>query len=157
MKSILIGMPCQSGVVPVSMLQSLLTLHKPYPCGFVVVERQRVDKARNHIAMECLRGGFDYLLFVDDDNPTPPDTLEKFIEDDKDIVMAPIVARNPTPEGKYNLCCFYSEEVDVWGKPLRLYFPVEKFKEDGYLHAVDACGLGCTLIKRGVLEKLHQK
>jgi glycosyltransferase involved in cell wall biosynthesis len=155
--NILIGMPCQSGVVPVSMLQSLLMLHKPYPCGFAVVERQRVDKARNHIAMECLKGGFDYLLFVDDDNPIPPDTLEKFIEDDKDIVMAPILARNQTTDGKHNLCCFYSEEIDVWGKPLRLYFPVDKFKDEGYLHKVDACGSGCTLIKREVLEKLHQK
>lgn len=156
-KKILIGMPCQSGVVPVATLQSMLMLHKPYACGFTVVERQRVDKARNHIAMECLKGGFDYLLFVDDDNPIPPDTLEKFIGDDKDVVVAPILARNPNPEGKYNLCAFYSEEIKTKKGKLRIYFPIEKFKDDGPLHKVDACGTGCTLIKREVLETLHKK
>ncbi len=140
-----------------SMLQSLLMLHKPYPCGFVVVEKQRVDKARNNIALECLRGGFDYLLFVDDDNPIPLDTLEKLIEDDKDIVTAPILGRNPAPDGKYKLCAFYSEKIKTKNGKLRLYFPIENFRDNGPLHRVDACGTGCILIKRKVLETLNKK
>jgi len=54
--SVLIGMPCYGGTVPVAMLQSLLMLRKPCPTGFVSVERQRIDKARNYMAMECLQG-----------------------------------------------------------------------------------------------------
>lgn len=153
-QSILIGMPSGSGVVPVQMVQSLLQLHKPLPCGFITVERQRVDKARNAIVMEALKGGFDYLFFVDDDNPIPPDTIEKMLEDDKDIVSAPILGRNPNKDGIHPLCCFYAKTVEADGKPLRLYYPVEKFKEETYLHKVDAVGTGCLLIKRKVLEEL---
>lgn len=157
-KTILVGMPCQSGVVPVATMQSLLMLHKPVTCGFRVVERQRIDRARNIIAMECLQNGYDYLFFVDDDNPIPPDTLDKFLEDDKDIVVAPILARNPIPpDFKYPLCLFYQEIVKTDIGNVRLYSPVEKFKEEGPLHKVDACGTGCTLIKREVLVALHKK
>lgn len=156
-KSILIGMPNGSGVVPTPMVQSLLQLHKPLPCGFMTVERQRVDKARNYIAVEALKGGFDYLFFVDDDNPIPPDTLEKFIEDDKDIVTAPILGRNPDKEGKHPLCAFYAKEISTSAGKLRLYFPIEKFRDKGPLHRVDATGTGCLLIKRKVLEVLFAK
>jgi len=155
-KSILIGMPNGSGVVPTVMVQSLLQLHKPLPCAFMAVERQRVDKARNYIALEALKQGFDYLLFVDDDNPIPSDTLEKLIEDDKDIVTTPILGRVALPDGTHPLCSMYAREVEVDGKPLKLYSPIEEFRDEGYLHQVDATGTGCVLIKREVLEALHK-
>ena len=150
-------MPNASGQVPTITLQSLLQLHKPCPTAFMAVERQRVDKARNAIAMEALTKGFDYLLFVDDDNPIPPDTLEKLLEDDKDIVIAPILGRNPTKDGKYPLCAFYSKEVMVDKKPLKLYNHIVEFKEEGDLHKIDGGGCGCMLIKRKVLEELYKK
>ena len=146
-------MPSGSGVVPTIMVQSLLQLHKPLPCAFMTVERQRVDKARNFIAMETIRGGFDYLFFVDDDNPVPEDTLEKFLEDDKDIVAAPILGRNPDAGGNYQLCCFYAEKIEG----LRIYRHIKNFKDKGPLHKVDGAGTGCMLIKRKVLEKLYEK
>jgi hypothetical protein len=33
------------------------------------------------------------MLFVDDDNPIPSNTLEILMADDKDIVIAPILTR----------------------------------------------------------------
>lgn len=156
-KTILIGMPSGSGFIPTTVVQSLLQLHKPYACGFMTVERQRIDKARNYIAMEALKQGFDYLLFVDDDNPIPPDTLEKLIEDDKDIVTVPILSRSPNKDGVHKLCSMYANEVTVDGKPLKLYTPITEFRDKGYLHKVDATGTGCILIKRQVLEALHKQ
>jgi hypothetical protein len=153
MKKILIGMPSGSGQVPVSMVQSLLQLHKPYPCAFMSVERQRTDKARNAIALEALRNDFDYLFFVDDDNPIPEDTLDRFIEDDKDVVVAPILGRNPDKDGNYSLCAFYAEEVEG----LRIYRNVGVFRDEGPLHKIDGAGTGAMLIKREVLVKLHEK
>ena len=152
---VLIGMPNASGQVPTIMLQSLLQLYKPCPSAFMAVERQRVDKARNVIAMEALSKGFDYLLFVDDDNPIPPDTLEKLLEDDKDIVITPILGRNPDKTGKHPLCAFYSKERKVDNKMIKLYRPIEQFRDEGYLHKIDGGGCGCMLIKRKVLEKLY--
>ena len=147
-------MPSGSGVVPLQMVQSLLQLQKPLPCGFVTVERQRVDKARNHMVMEALRGGFDYLFFVDDDNPIPPDTLIRLLEDDKDIVSGTILGRNANSDGIHPICCFEAKQVKADGKPLKLYYPMLDFKDEGPLHKVDAVGTGCLLIKRNVLETL---
>ena len=156
-KKILIGMPNGSGQVPVEMVQSLLQLHKPFPCAFLPVVRQRVDKCRNGIAMEALKGGFDYVFMVDDDNPVPPETLAQFIEDDKDIVIAPILARNPDPDGNYSLCAFYSEKKKIKKNYLRIYKNIVSFKDEGPLHKIDAGGTGCMLIKRKVLEAMNKK
>lgn len=156
-KKILIGLPCASGFVPLPMVQSLLELVKPLPCAFMSVERQRIDKVRNHMAMQALNGGFDYLLMIDDDNPIPQDTIVKMIEDDKDVVVAPILARNPGLDGKHQLCAFYRKEVEVRKKKLRLYHPIDEFRDTGHLHKVDAAGTGCILIKRPVLEAMYKK
>ena len=147
---VLIGMPCGSGQVPATMVSSLLQLHKPCPCAFMVVERQMIEIARNGIAMEGLQKGASHVLFLDDDNPVPPDTLEKLLEADKDIVIAPILTRNPDKDGNHSLCAFYSETVD--GK--RIYRNVTEFRDKGSLHRIDGGGTGCMLIKTTVLAKM---
>lgn len=148
---ILIGMPNGSGQVPAITVSSLLRLHKPCPCAFMVVERQMIELARNGIVAEAIKNNATHLLFVDDDNPIPPDTLEKMLEDNKDIIIAPILTRNPNKEGKHTLCAFYAEAV---GKET-IYYPIEKFKDEGPLHKIDGGGTGCMLIKIEVLKKLN--
>jgi hypothetical protein len=150
---ILIGMPNGSGQVPAPMVSSLLQLHKPCPCAFMVVERQMIELARNGIVAEAIKNNCSHLLMVDDDNPIPPDTLEKMLEDDKDIVIAPILSRNPNKEGKHDLCAFYSEEVS--GE--KIYRNITEFKDKGDLHKIDGGGTGCMLIKIEVLKKLNEK
>lgn len=150
-------MPSYGGLIPSSSVQALLQLHKPYPCAFMIVERQRIDKARNNIVMEAIKNRADYVLFVDDDNPIPPDTLEKFVEDDKDIVIAPILGRNPDTGGKHPLCAFYKKEVIVDNDKLNIYFNIDKFNDNGPLHKIDAGGTGCMLIKTKVLIALYAK
>ena len=61
-KKVLLAVPSGSGYLPALMVQSLLQLHKPCPCAFAVVERQRTDKCRDFFAKETLKQGFDYLL-----------------------------------------------------------------------------------------------
>lgn len=134
------------------MVTTLLRLEYPCLLGFVIVPRKRIDKARNEIAVNALWNKYDYLLFIDDDNPVPPDTITKFLEDDKDIVTAPILTRKMDKTGNYTLCVYKAKEYDG----VRIYSNVRTFKE-GYLHQIDACGMGCTLIKRKVLETLHKK
>lgn len=155
---ILIAMPCYSGYVPSLTVQSLLQLHKPCPCAFMVVDRQRIDKCRNYFVKECLANDFDYLFMVDDDNPIPADTLEKFVEDDKDIIIAPILTRNPNKDGYHDLCAYYVENRGVGdGKTIKYYNFIKEFKDTGPLHKIDAGGTGAILIKRKVLEVLAKK
>lgn len=156
-KTVLIGMPSYGGLIPAVTVQSLLQLHKPAACAFMTVERQRIDKARNACVVEALRTNADYLMFVDDDNPIPPDTLELMLADDQDIVVAPILGRVPDRQGRHPLCAFYSRTVEVDGKPLRLYYNIDRLRDAGPLHRVDAAGTGCMLIKRQVLQALFAK
>lgn len=145
-------MPSNSGQVPAPMVSSLLQLRKPCPCAFMIVERQMIEMARNGIVAEAVKNNCTHLLFVDDDNPIPADTLEKFLEDDKDIVIAPILSRNKNKDGIHTLCAFYSEDVEG----VKLYNHIDQFREDGYLHKIDAGGTGCMLIKIEVLKKLNE-
>lgn len=155
--TVLIGMPSASAQIPSIMVSALLQLRKPVSCGYICVDRQRVDKARNEIVKEALKQNFDYLLFVDDDNPIPPDTLELMLADDKDIVSAPILSRNLNSNNERDLCSFYSREVVADGEKINLYDHIKEFRDDGPLHRIDATGTGCVLIKRKVLEVLYKK
>lgn len=156
-KKIFLGVPCGSGYMPAQMVQSLLQLHKPCACLMSVIERQSIVKCRNYFVQQALLQGVDYLLMIDDDNPIEPDTLEKLLEDDKDIVGATILSRNPNKNNEHDLCAFYSHEHRVDGKKLKLYDNIKEFKEEGYLHKVDAIGTGCILIKTKVLAKMLMK
>lgn len=148
---VLIGVPNGSGQFPAQMVSSLLQLQKTVPCAFMVVERQMIESARNSIAMEALKVGATHLLFLDDDNPVPSDTLVKLLEADKDVVIAPILGRNPNKNGIYPLCAFYSFEIDG----IKLYKNIQVFRDSGNLHRIDAGGTGCMLIKAKVLEKMY--
>lgn len=156
-RKVLIAVPNGSGYIPALMVQSLLQLRKPCPCAFLVVERQRTDKCRDYFAKELIKSDFDYLMMIDDDNPIPPNTLEMMIADDKDIVITPIMTRNPNKTGKHDLCAYYSRKVKIKDNYLRNYDFIEKFRDDGPLHKIDAGGTGCMLIKRKVLEALVKK
>ena len=156
-KKVLIAIPSYSGSFPSLMVESLLQLKKPIQCGFSVIDRQRIDKCRNFFVKQALDGGFDYLFMVDDDNPIPPETLEKLLEGDKDIITVPILSRNPIEGGEYPMCAFYREDRKIKKKTIPYYIPIKKFKEGGYLHKIDAAGTGCILIKRKVLEKISKE
>jgi len=156
-KKVLIAIPCYSGYIPTLTVSSLLQLHKPCPCAFIVIDRQRIDKCRNFFIKEALKGDFDYLLMIDDDNPTPPGTLEMLLEDDKDIVIPPILSRNPNKEGQFTLCAYYKEDRLVKTETLAYYNHITKFVEEGHLHKIDAGGCGVMLIKKKVLEKMDKE
>ncbi len=157
MTKLLVGIPNGSGFFPALTVQALMSMRKPCPSMFVTVGRQRTDKARNYIVQKALESGCTHLLFIDDDNPPTEDTIEKFLEDDKDIVCSPILSRNPNKEGVHDLCIFDKFTVQEGdGKGITMYKSNNKIK-DNALFRVDGCGMGCTMIKREVLEKLWKK
>ena len=149
---VLIGIPNGSGLIHHLTVESLMSLERPLDIGFHVVPRSRNDTARNEITRIAMEQAYSYVLYMDDDNPVPPDTLTKLLEDDKDIISVPIAARKSLTN-RHNACAFYAK--DYGG--IRTYTRIRQFKDDGYLHKVDAVGLGCVLVKRRVLEVLWKK
>jgi glycosyltransferase involved in cell wall biosynthesis len=158
-KKVLVGIPCGSGMFPAYVVDGLFKLDKPCPTSLLIIERQAVDAARNYIIEMAIKLGVDYIFFADDDGVLPPDTLRKLIEDDKDIVGAPMMTRTARENGKHALCVF--EKFDFYigdGKTINKYRSIEKFDPaKGHLQQVDAIGGACFLIKKAAFEALFVK
>ena len=154
-KKVLIGVPSYSGQIPYQMVISLLKLHKTKQTAIQIIPRLRVDKARNHICLEAIKADVDYVLFLDDDNPIPPNTLTRFIQNDKDIIIPPILQRG----GEHKICLFKSYIKKLKnGKEVTLYNNLKEFNPDeNGLMEVDAGGMGATLVKIKVIKKLMDK
>ena len=152
----MLGLPTYSGQFPSETVRALLTMKKVCPTMVQMVDRQRIDKSRNYIVKQALESGATHLLFIDDDNPPAENTIERFFSVDKDIVCSPIPTRNPDEKGNHNLCIFSKRIDDASG--YTLYDNINKIDlSNGKIIKVDACGMGCTMIKREVLEKLWKK
>lgn len=150
---VLLALTSYNGLIPALTTASLFNLRRPCHIGFLMVTGHLINTTRNVAVQQMLAGDWTHLFFVDDDNPFPRDTLEKFLEADKDIVSAPIVTRRPNAEGKHELCAFYAE----WHGDVQGLNRIVAFRDEGYLQKVDACGMACTLIKRKVLETVSEQ
>jgi len=160
-KKVLLWLPCWSWYFSWQTVNSLLRLIKPLPCSVLILERMRIEKARNYIIEQAIQTDSDYVLMIDDDNPVSQDTLIKMLEDDKDIVIATILTRNPNKDWIHNICAYYKEErkIEKNGKTelLDYYEFVKEFDNTTkYLHKIDAWWAWCMLIKKKVFKKLWE-
>ena len=68
-------------------VKSLLELKCPYEKEIIIATQgYHIAENRNFIAVQAVRKECDYLFFVDDDMVFPPDTLERLLAHNKDIV-----------------------------------------------------------------------
>ena len=108
--------------------------------------RSSIDNARNSAAQQAMNLQCDYLMFIDDDVLVPPDTLEKLLFVDKDIVAGHVVIRgNP-----FNNMFFKFRE----GEQSHLDY-YNDYPKDVDFFPVDAVGFSCTLIKVSLFKKLY--
>jgi hypothetical protein len=158
-KKLLIGMPSASGTNSAYVTDSLFKLIRPCPVSLLIIERQAVDAARNYLIEIAVRMQVDWLFLTDDDGVLPPDTLVKLIEDDKDIVCAPMMTRNVRDDGQHGLCCFEKHDFYIGdGRTVKKYQSVKNFDiSKGYLFKIDAAGAACMLLKRTAFETLFVK
>lgn len=103
---------------------------------------------RNKICQDAIQGGYDYVFFVDSDVQFPPDTLQRLLEHDKDIVGA-LYFRTYHPY-EPNL----TEKRKI-GKQTLLLVPKEWDREK--LFKCWSIGTGTMLIKVSVLKALQEK
>lgn len=134
---IALGIPTNRLIKPKT-VQSLLDLvaHSKHTFEILVSTRGfNTSENRNWITTHAVNSGCDYLFFVDDDMILPPDTLDRLLEHNKDIVggvyMTKYEEQRPVVE-------FFNE------KPTEMPFKVK------------AIGTGCLLIKTDVFKKLPQ-
>ena len=139
MKTILIAIPTNKYIEPETM-KAIYDLKVPsgYTTEFQFFYGYQVDQIRNLIASWAVR--YDYLFAVDSDIVFKPDTLERMLAHNLDIVSGLYIQRKP---GQHIL------ELYKNGTNVRY----EDVKGKGIIE-VDSCGFGCVLIKSEVFRTM---
>jgi len=142
-KRILIAIPTARNI-EVETFKSIYDLVVPegYDVTFQYFYGYQTDQVRNLIADWAVRG-FDYLFSVDSDIAFAPDTLEKLLAHDKDLVSGLYIQRKP---GQHIL-----EVYEENGRGGVTNIPYDKIRNLGLVQ-IASCGFGCVLVKSNVLR-----
>lgn len=100
------------------------------------------EHSMNRIAKDVLKGGHDFWLNIDADNPPENNPLD-LVDLDRDICGLPTVVWCDKVPGDRP---FYLNAMDAVGNEWKPHEPCEGLQE------VDAVGSGCMLVARRVLE-----
>jgi len=96
-----------------------------------------VDKARTDAAEKALKDGCKYILFRDYDVLAPPNALNVLMARDVDVISAPYLSKQKPP----------------WPLIIKDGTPTWAWKH-GDVVKCDRVGMGCTLIKTELFERL---
>lgn len=134
---IALGLPTNRLIKPKTAKSILeLVVYSRHNYHFIVSTRgYNTSENRNYIAAQAVNNGCTHLFFVDDDMILPPDTLERLLAHNKDIV------------GGVYLTKYEQQE------PVVEYLDEQRPKD---LFKVGAIGTGCLLIKTEVFKKVPQ-
>lgn len=144
----LIGMAAGDSVRFSQFIASIIALEKPLGTKYVQCIGHSVALNWNNIAYRFLENPahLDWLFLVEDDHIFPPDTLMRLLAHKKDIVSGIYLQR------RVPFAPMMFERVDEKGLIYHRFLQ----KGDKGLIKVAACGGGCLLIRRKVLEKIPQ-
>ena len=98
-----------------------------------------------------LGGDWDWLWIVESDIIPPPGALTRMLElageKDAAVVRLPYLYRQPWPQEVTALATHYSHTARNRGEPFKRPYPTG-------VTLVSGSGLGCTLVRRDVMEKV---
>lgn len=128
----------------------LLNLLKDKRVRIIQPTHTPIENNRNLIVRDFLKGGYDYLLMIDSDNPPMNNPLD-LIEYHKDIMVLPTPVWHFSKEEKERKQYpIYWNCMDWKGKGWKEHDPKKGLQE------IDAGGTGCMLIARRVLEGMEK-
>jgi GT2 family glycosyltransferase len=132
-----------------------LVAHGGYEFNILVAEEgYTTAENRNYIAVQAVNNKSDYLLMIDDDMVFPPDTLDKLIASDKDIIGATYHSRGSNAKIKIVPSNIMSIAENDKGKYINLETETDpKYKD---IFECYATGTGIMLIKTNVFLKIPQ-
>lgn len=158
----MIGLPCSRGGHDSDLLPSILALQKPAGTVFQKTIGLGTAAPLNEIGREFLkRKELEWLFLTNDDNLCPPDTIPRLLSHGIDAVTGlylsrvqpfePIVFDRVQEEGP-ELAAMYPEAK----RSNRWYYRRFLDDRDGQLVPIVACGDGCLMIRREVMEQIPE-
>lgn len=168
MANIMIATPMYGGNCQGTFVKSLISLidllrTKGHNVYFIdIYNESLITRARNTLTEEFLRQtAYTHLLFIDADQGFDPAGILKMVEEDVDIIGAPVpmkginweMVRQAALAGQKDLSAFTS----IYNTSITKKEEIEKFKENpNQKIEVDRVGTGLVLIKREVFETLKE-
>jgi hypothetical protein len=135
-------------------------LDRGIDCLYVKPEGNAVDyitKCQNLIRYYTLKGGYDYLFMLESDVVARTDMIIQLLHHHKPVVTAPYFVQYKG--GDPSICMLDAVDQHFDGLSYRHVEMVSTentlHRMNGRLRQVFACGIGCTMIQREVLEEIE--
>jgi glycosyltransferase involved in cell wall biosynthesis len=152
----LIAVPCHD-YVHADFARSLIELEKPAGTGFAMITNTLIYTARNLIAQNAVKAGFDNVLWLDADMTFPDDTLIRLSEDleeGREMVSALYFTRKEPIVPTLHKEIHWRIKDDGWvdgGATLYMDYPMDRMFE------VAGCGFGCVMTSTRLLARMIEK
>lgn len=140
----LIAMACGETARFSEPYDSLMNLAVPPGWHYLSARGMSIAENWNHLAEVFLASDAQWMFLVNDDHAYPQDTLLKLLAHDRPVVTGLYLARQAP------FAPVLADHVDEQGNVHPHYLE----RNRGGLARVRACGDGCLLLKREVLEKI---
>ena len=136
--SVLISIP-SFGSLDTTFVANMHMMHLPIHYSVVrhYPRNMPIDKARTNAVEKALKDGCEYVLFRDYDVLAPPTAVNVLMARDVDVICAPYLSKQKPP----------------WPLIIKDKAPTWAWKH-GDVVKCDAIGMGCTLIKTELFERL---
>lgn len=155
---ILIGIPCIDGKVPIEMINFLFNMETDWvEIGYAFIKRVMIHYARSAIMKQAIDWWYDYLFFLDDDNPPDrTDVLDLLLEDLQDNPDMKIISWLYRMRQKPHKLTIFWETVDEnW---FRQYVNLEKVDASKWdIIEVANIPTWCVLIDISVCKEMMEK
>ena len=153
-KNIVVAIP-HTGTLPTDVAMSLLNMQTgPYKVQFAPLKSSILFISREYLVSAALKGGADYILFLDSDQTVPQDLLIRlgaWLDKGADIVTTLIFRKDPP----YQPCVFASSEQLENGQISLKYCDIASQDLTKPFYVAN-CGLGCAMIRKELFEKIPQ-
>ena len=149
-----IGLPCYNKSMPRPVAHGLAEVSQVYDIDLRTAVGCYTFRGRNmtltdNCSMSQKLTGFDYYLAMDNDIIVTVDAIRKLLEKNLDIIGAAYMTRNDDINAKQIVAGYWDKTPG--DSPRSLWINVS----DVSVRRVDWIGMGCTLIKRSVFDKLE--
>lgn len=116
--------------------------------------RDTLSYSQNYIRKYMLENGYDYWMSIESDLEVPPNTIENLLRWYKPVVGGLYEIGFENKSGR-RYCVFITEKKPNGMNGTRVISQNEheQLKNEKGLFKIHGCGIGCTLIRRDVLEK----
>lgn len=149
---VLIAIPSGDSI-PVMTVSCIMNLEREPQDEFQIMTGSLVYNSRTHLVNAALAdNSFTHVLFIDSDMTFPPDTLNRLIERDKDVVTCICFGR-VFPF----LPCAYKRVRKGGAKKSGTKIPIDVTADMPELFQVDGCGSAMILIKTEVFTLMYEK